>query len=268
VPLNEALEPAALGRAQDRGAGHLGDNHVVETIVGLQWVAMEGGSAERSFTPALFRFLRDLQANNTREWFGANRDRYEAEVRGPALDFVVDVAPRLERISRHFVADPQPSGGSLFRIHRDTRFSKDKSPYKTYTGMQFRHELGKDAHAPGFYLHLEPEAVFVGSGIWHPDAPTLARIREAIADDAKAWRVGKRVGGGFELAGDSLKRAPAGYDLDHPLIEDLRRKDFICVATLSEKDVCAPGFVDEFARMCRATSPLVRFLCAAFDAPY
>jgi len=268
VPLNEALEPAALGRAQDRGAGHLGDNHVVETIVGLQWVAMEGGSAERSFTPALFRFLRDLQANNTREWFGANRDRYEAEVRGPALDFVVDVAPRLERISRHFVADPQPSGGSLFRIHRDTRFSKDKSPYKTYTGMQFRHELGKDAHAPGFYLHLEPEAVFVGSGIWHPDAPTLARIREAIADDAKAWRVGKRVGGGFELAGDSLKRAPAGYDLDHPLIEDLRRKDFICVATLSEKDVCAPGFVDEFARMCRATSPLVRFLCAALDAPY
>lgn len=234
----------------------------------LQWLAMEGSSAERSFTPALFRFLRDLKANNTREWFAANKDRYEAEVRGPALDFVADVAPRLERISSHFVADPRPSGGSLFRIHRDTRFSRDKSPYKTYTGMQFRHELGKDAHAPGFYLHLEPKAVFVGAGIWHPDAPTLGKIREAIADDAKAWRVGKRVGARFELAGDSLKRAPAGYDLDHPLIEDLRRKDFICVATLSEKDVCAPGFVDEFARMCRETSPLVRFLCAALDAPY
>jgi len=229
---------------------------------------MEGSSAERSFTLALFRFLRDLKANNTREWFAANKGRYEAEVRGPALDFVADVAPHLDRISPRFVADPRPSGGSLFRIHRDTRFSKDKSPYKTYTGMQFRHELGKDAHTPGFYLHLEPKAVFVGAGIWHPDAPTLAKIREAIADDAKAWGAGKRVGGRFDLAGDSLKRAPAGYEPEHPLIEDLKRKDFICVATLTEKDVCAPGFVDEFARMCSETSPLVRFLCAAVDAPF
>ena len=229
---------------------------------------MEGSSPERSFTPALFRFLRELKANNTREWFAANKDRYETEVRGPALDFVADMAPRLERISPHFVADPRPSGGSLFRIHRDTRFSKDKSPYKTYTGLQFRHELGKDAHAPGFYLHLEPEAVFVGAGIWHPDAATLGKVREAISGDAKAWRAAKRVGGRFELAGDSLKRAPAGYDPEHQLIEDLRRKDFIYVATLSEKDVCAPGFVDEFARMCGETTPLVRFLCAALDAPF
>src|SRR3972149_2230251 len=104
---------------------------------------MGGSSAERSFTPALFRFLRELKANNTREWFAANKDRYETEVRGPALDFVADMAPRLGRISPHFAPDPRPSGGSLFRIHRDTRFSKDKSPYKTYTGLQSRHELGK-----------------------------------------------------------------------------------------------------------------------------
>ncbi|MGH3064886.1 MAG: DUF2461 domain-containing protein [Gaiellaceae bacterium] len=229
---------------------------------------MAGASPERSFSPALFRFLRDLEANNDRAWLAANKSRYEDDVRGPALDFVVDVAPHLEQISPHFVADSRPSGGSLFRLHRDTRFSKDKSPYKTYTGIQFRHELGKDAHAPGFYLHLQPNSVFVGAGIWHPDGPALARIREAIADDPKAWSAAKLVGARFELAGDSLKRAPAGYDPEHPLIDDLKRKDFICSASLTEKEVCSRGFVEAFAGMCREASPLVRFLCSALDAPF
>src|SRR5918996_4016229 len=133
-----------------------------------------------SFSPALFTFLRDLKQNNDRDWFKANKPRYEKAVLEPALQFIVDFEPHLLAISPHFVADPRPSGGSLFRIHRDTRFSKDKSPYKPYTGIQFRHELGKDAHAPGFYLHLEPGGVFAGAGIWHPDQPTLVRIREAI----------------------------------------------------------------------------------------
>ena len=229
---------------------------------------MAVGTAQRSFDPALFRFLRELKANNDREWFAANKSRYEELVRGPALDFVADVAPHLERVSPHFVADPRPSGGSLFRIHRDTRFSKDKSPYKTYTGIQFRHELARDAHAPGFYLHLQPREVFVAAGIWHPDAVTLGRIRDAIARDARAWKAGRRLGERFRLAGDSLKRAPSGYDPEHPLVEDLRRKDFICVAELSERDVCARGFVEEFVRMCRDASPLVCFLCGAIDAPF
>jgi uncharacterized protein (TIGR02453 family) len=224
-------------------------------------------ATERSFGPELFRFLRDLNANNDRAWFAENKDRYEREVRNPALDFVEDFAPHLERLSPHFVADPRPSGGSLFRIHRDTRFSKDKSPYKPYTGIQFRHELGKDAHAPGFYLHLAPGGVFAAAGIWHPDQPTLGRIREAIARDRKGWRAATK-GERFRLAGDSLKRAPAGFDPEHPLIEDLKRKDFIGVVTLSEKDVCARGFVESFAKTCKDVSPLVRFLCAAVDAPY
>jgi uncharacterized protein (TIGR02453 family) len=232
---------------------------------------MSGATAktrtERSFGPELFDFLRDLKANNDRAWFTANKDRYEREVRNAALDFIEDFAPHLEEISSHFVADPRPSGGSLFRIHRDTRFSKDKSPYKPYTGIQFRHELGKDAHAPGFYLHLEPGSVFAGAGIWHPDQPTLARIREAIARDPEGWRVAT-AGERFRLAGDSLKRAPAGFDPEHPLIEDLKRKDFIGVMTLTEKQVCARGFVERFAQTCRDASPLVRFLCAAVDAPF
>src|SRR5918996_3657025 len=204
----------------------------------------------RSFGPELFRFLRDLEANNDRMWFNANKERYEREVRDPALDFVEDFAPHLAEISPHFVADPRPSGGSLFRIHRNTRFSKDKSPYKPYTGIQFRHELGKDAHAPGFYLHLESGGVFAGAGIWHPDQPTLVRIREAIARDPEAWRKAT-AGERFRLAGDSLKRAPAGFEPEHPLIEDLKRKDFIGVVTLTENQVCARGFVERFAQTCR-----------------
>lgn len=228
-------------------------------------------AATRSFGPELFRFLRDLKANNTREWFAENKDRYEDAVRTPALDFVLDFVPYLAEISPHFVADPRPSGGSLFRIHRDTRFSKDKSPYKTYTGIQFRHELGRDAHAPGFYLHLEPKAVFAGAGVWHPDGTALAMIRDAIVAAPRAWRSatsGKAFRRELELGGDTLKRAPAGYDPEHPLIEDLKRKDFICYRTFEEREVCSPDFVEQLAGAFRAASPLVGFLCSALDVPF
>jgi uncharacterized protein (TIGR02453 family) len=227
--------------------------------------AVAKAQSTRSFGPELFRFLADLKANNDREWFAANKARYEEHVKGPTLDFVADFAPHLERISPHYVADPRPSGGSLFRIHRDTRFSKDKSPYKPYVGIQFRHERAKDAHTPGFYLHLQPRAVFAGVGIWHPEGSTLTRIREAIVEDPKAWG---RAKGSLRLAGESLKRAPAGFDPEHPLIEDLRRKDFIATVELTQKDVCARGFVERFAATCAETAPLVRFLCGALDLAY
>jgi uncharacterized protein (TIGR02453 family) len=224
-------------------------------------------ATQRSFGRELFRFLGDLKANNDRDWFAANRERYENDVRGPALDFVADFAPHLSSISEHFVADPRPSGGSLFRIHRDTRFSKDKSPYKPYVGIRFSHELAKDAHAPGFYLHLQPGSVFAAAGIWHPDTQTLGRIRDAIAADPAAWRRAT-AGKSWRLGGDSLKRAPAGFDAEHPLIEDLKRKDFIAAVELTEKDACAPGFLERYAAICKDTSPLVRFVCGALEMPY
>src|SRR4029078_4024466 len=129
--------------------------------------------------PELFAFLEDLRANNDRDWFAANKHRYEEHVLEPALDFVAAFAPYLETISPRFLADARPSGGSLFRIYRDTRFSKDKSPYKTNVGIHFRHERAKDAHAPGFYLHLGPDEVFAGGGVWHPDTQAATRVREA-----------------------------------------------------------------------------------------
>lgn len=218
------------------------------------------------FTPDLFAFLRDLARNNDRAWFAENRDRYERDVKGPALRFVADLAPHFGKVSRHFRSDPRPVGGSLFRIHRDVRFSKDKSPYKTHVGIRFPHAAGKDVHAPGFYLHLEPGEVFAACGVWHPDGSTLTRIRGAIATRPDRWRRirdGKRFRTRYRLGGDSLKRPPRGIDADHPLIEDLKRKDYVAVAELDEDTVQRKEFVNEFVSLCRDAEPFQRFLCEA-----
>jgi uncharacterized protein (TIGR02453 family) len=227
--------------------------------------------ARPSFSPALFAFLRDLRENNDRDWFKANKRRYEETVLEPALEFIADFAPHLLQISPHFLADPRPVGGSLFRIYRDTRFGKDKTPYKTHIGIQFRHEQGKDVHAPGFYLHLEPSSVFAGAGIWRPDSATLGSIRDAIAAEPERWTEAvqeSRLGDRFRLEGDTLKRPPAGYDPAHPLIEDLKRKDFVAVTKLSEKTVTSPGFAEELAGAFQASAPLTRFLCDATGVPF
>jgi uncharacterized protein (TIGR02453 family) len=225
----------------------------------------------RSFTPTLFSFLRDLEANNERPWFQANKDRYDRAVREPALTFIQDFAPYLAKISPHFVADPRTVGGSLFRIHRDTRFSNDKTPYKTHTGMQFRHEAAKDVHAPGFYLHLEPGANFAGVGIWRPDAATARLVRAAIVADPARWRritQAKRFRHTYTLEGESLKRPPKGFDPDHPFITDLKRKDFIATANLTQKAVTADGFVVEYSKLCRSAAPFMEFLCNAIGVPF
>ena len=152
------------------------------------------------------------------------------------------------------------------RIYRDTRFSKDKTPYKTNLGIQFRHEAGKNVHAPGFYFHVDKDQVFVGAGVWHPDNPTLKKIRIRIDDDQAGWKRaknGKRFRQTFELHGDSLKRPPQGFDPEHPLIDDLKRKDFICVEEFTEAAACKPGFIDRVEASCSAAGPFVKFLTEA-----
>lgn len=221
-----------------------------------------------SFNPSLFNFLEDLAANNDREWFAANKARYVDDVRDPMLDFIAGFGPHLHKISTRYVADPRGNGGSLFRIHRDVRFSKDKRPYKTNAGAHFRHEAARNAHAPGFYLHLEPDGVFAAAGVWHPDGPALAKIRNAIVDDPAGWRKvtsGKALGPRGELAGESLKRPPRGFDPDHPLVEDLKRKDFFALARFTEEEACAPGFMDEFRKTCHTLAPMTRFLTKALE---
>ncbi len=223
------------------------------------------------FTNHTFKFLRELADNNNRPWFQENKPRYEEHVKGAATEFITDFAPDLRRVSKHFVSDPSPVGGSLFRIYRDTRFSKSKTPYKTAVGIRFTHELGKDVHAPGYYLHIANDEIFAACGIWRPDSESLGKIREAIMEDGTAWkraRNAKVFASGWTLGGQSLKRAPKGYDPDHPLIEDLRRKDFIASTKLTKKAVMAADLPERLADLFKQGAPLQRFICRALSVPY
>jgi len=215
-----------------------------------------------AFTPGLFSFLRDLRENNEREWFNANKARFEAEVKEPALAFVEDFELLLDQVSPHFK-------GKLFRIYRDTRFGRDKTPYKTHTGIHFRHERAEGAHSLGYYLHLEPDNPFMGVGVWRPEGATLKAIREAIAARPAKWREAvAALGEDFVLEGTALKRPPAGFDATHPQIDDIKRKDFVAMRRLTEKAVTAPGFLRDFQGLCRDASPFMRFLCAAAGEPF
>lgn len=226
---------------------------------------------KRHFTAATFSFLRDLARNNNREWFKENRERYLAAVQEPALEFIIEFGEHLSGISAHFTADARVVGGSLFRIQRDIRFSKDKTPYKVNTGVQFRHESASDAHAPGFYLHLEPGASFAAAGVWKPSSSATLQIRRGIVDEPEEWmRVtrSKEFLESWKLGGESLKRAPKGFDPDHPLIEDLMRKDFVASARLTQRRITSDGFIEDLASMYSRAGHMMRFLCAATDNPY
>jgi len=223
--------------------------------------------AATCFTPETFRFLKDLKKNNDREWFAAQKRRYEEHLKDPSLRIIAAFAPELKKISPHFMATPR----SLFRIHRDTRFAKDKSPYKTHIGLHFRHDHAKDAHAPGYYLHIEPGGVFLGVGIWHPESSPLRAIREHIVEDPTGWKRASRAkafASAFELAGDRLKRPPKDFDPEHPLIEDLKWKDYIGIAERPDSFVTDEGLPKALAKTFAAGTPFMRFLCDALAVPF
>jgi len=228
-------------------------------------------SSKGHFTERTFSFLKELAKNNNREWFTANKARFEEDVKEPAIRFILDFAPLLKAISPHFKADPRGNGGSLFRIYRDTRFSKDKSPFKTHTGIQFRHDQGKDAHAPGYYLHIEPGGCFIGLGTWRPDGKALSKIRDGLGENTSGWEMALSFPpfkDRFHLSGESLVRPPRGFDPQHPFIEDLKRKDFIAISPLADSDVLAPGFLEDFGEACRAGTPFMSFLCGTLEVPF
>jgi uncharacterized protein (TIGR02453 family) len=213
------------------------------------------------FDDETLAFLRELRRNNDREWFAANKQRYERSVREPMLQFVADVGPALRKLSPNLVADPRPVGGSMFRIHRDVRFSRDKSPYKTHLGAHF--PLGRGTAGPGYYLHVEPGGCFLAGGIWMPDAATLHAIRTRIAERPAEWRTAS---GDLDPTEDALKRAPRGFDPDHPMAEDIKRKHYTASFPLSDQQIKRDDLVTTFVRGCRDVAPLMRFLAAATGA--
>ena len=223
------------------------------------------------FTPEFFRFLKSLKRNNNRPWFLKNKERYELLVRNPFLDFIGQLGPALRQISPHLFVDNSPSGGSMFRIYRDTRFSKDKTPYKTHVAAWFPLSRQKDVHSPGFYIHLGPDEVFAGGGVWHPDAPVLAQIRDYLLNHSREWKdmlSDQDFKKQCALDGEKLQRPPKGYPADHPLIETLKYKDFIYSTSFSVKQAGAPDFLERFAKSCAAGSPLVHYLARALKMPW
>ena len=224
------------------------------------------------FTNDAVNFLRQLQRNNDRGWFKANQDRYESLVREPAREFIRDVGPRLQkRISSHLTASDKKVGGSLMRPQRDTRFGKDKTPYKTNIGIQFRHAQGKDVHAPGLYVHIDPKEVFLGAGMWRPDSDALRRIRERITSKPTSWKKVRDEAGfrrHFELGGDALKRSPRGFDPEHPFVDDLRRTDHIAVCSLTAKQAVGPAFARLVEDRFIAARRYMKFLADAIDLPF
>lgn len=213
--------------------------------------------------PELFDFLSELKENNNRPWFQENKDRYEKYLKEPLLAFIVAFADRLPAVSPYYMAVPKLTGGSLFRIYRDVRFSKDKRPYKTWAGMHFRHERARDVHSPGFYIHLEPGYSFISCGIWKPTSETLGRIRQVLLEHPQRWQDAtqeEKFISLYRLAGESLKRSPRGIDPDHPLIEDLKRVDFLASIKINKKIATRPDFLDYYLETCQTAAPFMRFL--------
>ena len=223
------------------------------------------------FRPETIKFLRQLEKNNNRDWFNENKSRYEEQVLDVALRFIQSMQDPLQEFAPHFTAIPKRMGGSLMRVYRDTRFSKNKLPYKTNIGIQFRHQQAKNVHSPGYYVHIDPDEVFLGAGMWMPESEPLLGIRQRISDRPAEWKraKGDRIfARHFKLGGTSLTRPPRGFDKEHPMIEDIKRKSFIAVKTMSHEDALSPQFQRKVETAFRAATPYMQFLCKAVGVQF
>ena len=224
------------------------------------------------FSEELIDFLVGLSANNEREWFNARKDVYETVLREPALEYIRQVGGPLADISPHIRASDRKQGGSLMRIYRDVRFSRDKSPYKTNVGIQFRHESGKDVHAPGYYVHISIEECFIGAGSWMPDRDALLAYRRAVSEHPREWLALKELAETSEWSidghHDMLKRPPRGFSADDPMIEDIKRKHFIVTHRMEIEDVTAPDFVDYTIDRFKESREWMAFLATAIGLPF
>lgn len=226
---------------------------------------------ESYFSPATFRFLIALDQNNSRPWFHAHKEDYERHVREPFLRLICDLQAPLAAISAHYRADPRKLGGSLFRIHRDTRYSHNKLPYKGWQGARFFHERRREIPAPSFYLQIQPGDSFAGGGMWHPESDTLKRIRGFLADNPAAWKRatrGKAFRQRFAFWGDTLVRPPRGFDPAHELIEDLKRKSFATGERFDDAIACSSELLPRTVDVFRTVAPLVDYLCAAQELEF
>lgn len=183
--------------------------------------------AFNGFAPAALTFLSDLAQHNDRDWFEAHREVYESELLAPARAFVTAVGPHLQNLDPEVQAEPR-AGGAIFRIHRDTRFAKDKRPYKEELAFRFVPEL---EGASGFYMRIRPDVVGIAIGAWSFGPEALRRYRQAVGSDAYGPELAEQVEGlkrnGCGFTADPLKRVPAPWPADHPREELLRARGMV-----------------------------------------
>lgn len=200
-------------------------------------------------TPETFQFLKELNKNNNREWFTENKPRFKL-IESDAKKFYGQVQ---ELLDKHDKIDKM----KIFRIYRDVRFSKDKTPYKPHFAGSFS-RLGAERRG-GYYLRIKPGETFVAVGFWDPNKEDLLRIRKEWETDASELRsilnneTFKSIWG--ELQGDEVKTAPKGFDKEHPEISLIRKKQFIFVRNFTDKEVLSKGFINEVDKSYQAIRP-------------
>ena len=222
------------------------------------------------FSPAALRFFRQLATHNDKQWFETRRAEYEDEVRQPMRELIEELDARFAHFAPEIGGDPKRS---MFRINRDTRFSKDKSPYKTNAGCWFHHRaasrrVGSEAAegSAGFYFHLQPGKSFVGAGVWMPPRPMLNKLRDSIAEDHRTFAsvvksIPKRFGGLDDE--HVLTRMPRGYPPDHPAAEWLRYESFVTGRSLTDAQVTSAKLPGLLVRDFEEMLPLVRWINGA-----
>jgi uncharacterized protein (TIGR02453 family) len=226
------------------------------------------------FSPAALRFFRQLSTHNNKQWFEERRGEYEAEVRQPMRELIEELDARLARFAPEIGGDPKRS---MFRINRDTRFSKDKSPYKTNAGCWFHHRkasrrVGGEAAegSGGFYFHLEPGKSFVGAGLWMPPRPLLDKLRNSIAEDhrplVRAVKGLPKRFGGLDDA-HVLTRMPRGFAPDHAAAAWLRYQSFVSGRSLTDAQVTSAKLPSLLTRDFELLLPLVRWINGALGLP-
>lgn len=222
------------------------------------------------FRPEAADFLAELALNNDRAWFQPRKAEFERLLREPMEALVAALAERFERRGIPLLADPKRS---IFRIYRDTRFSKDKSPYKTHLGANFPWidrvggsvEADVGAHANGGYLHVQPGNDYLGGGMWRAEKPRLDAFRRAIVDDPDRVRAALEDPGfvaefGSVNSHETLKRVPPGLPADHPMADLFRYKDVVFGRRLSDDEIQSPDLPDIVAAGYAAAMPVFRFL--------
>jgi len=213
-------------------------------------------------------FLKRLKKNNNRDWFNAHKSEYEELVKFPMQCYIAALKPLFHDFAPEFDLNPKRS---LFRIYRDTRFSKDKTPYKTHSAAHFElKNKPKLFDGAGYYVHVAPGEVFIGGGIYMPDNDRTKRIRKAIAERADEFssiiadKKFKKLFGSIQ--GDKLSRPPQGYDPSHPMIELLKLKQFFVGVEWKEETCCKKDFLKKSADVFEACTPMMRFLNEAIGS--